>query len=229
MIHTSLFHILVLPLDGMVALGEREDIFWFCFFAYKVGVTGKFKDVGLFWGFTRDSSRWSCIPPHSKRELIIFQVPLSQNILFENSFPFSTSSYLLDQILFFSSILFVNKHLLSTCSVLGADANITPSLSTKSLIFRIPNYVSFHGVCMLSHFSCVWLFAAPWTVARRLLFPWDSPGKNTEVGYHALLQGIFPTQGIKPTSPALLAGSLLLSHQGSPLSMVLGSFCPTDA
>ena len=24
---------------------------------------------------------------------------------------------------------------------------------------------------------------------------WDSPGKNAEMGYHALLQGIFPTQG----------------------------------
>ena len=27
----------------------------------------------------------------------------------------------------------------------------------------------------------------------RLLCPWDSPGKNTGVGGHALLQGIFPT------------------------------------
>ena len=29
----------------------------------------------------------------------------------------------------------------------------------------------------------------------RLLCPWDSPGRNTGVGCHALLQGIFPTQG----------------------------------
>ena len=29
----------------------------------------------------------------------------------------------------------------------------------------------------------------------RLLCPWDSPGKNTGVGRHSLLQGIFPTQG----------------------------------
>ena len=29
----------------------------------------------------------------------------------------------------------------------------------------------------------------------RLLCPWDSPGKNTGVGYHLLLQGIFLTQG----------------------------------
>ena len=26
----------------------------------------------------------------------------------------------------------------------------------------------------------------------------DSPGRNTGVGYHALLQGIFPTQGSNP-------------------------------
>ena len=29
----------------------------------------------------------------------------------------------------------------------------------------------------------------------RLLCPWDSPGKDTGVSYHAFLQGIFPTQG----------------------------------
>ena len=29
----------------------------------------------------------------------------------------------------------------------------------------------------------------------RLLCPWDSPGKNTGVGCHALFQEIFPTQG----------------------------------
>ena len=43
--------------------------------------------------------------------------------------------------------------------------------------------------------SRVWLFATPWTVACRLLCPWDSPGKNTVVGCHFLFQGIFPTQG----------------------------------
>ena len=36
----------------------------------------------------------------------------------------------------------------------------------------------------------------PWTVATRLLCPWDSPGKNTRVGCHFLLQGIFPSQGL---------------------------------
>ena len=32
----------------------------------------------------------------------------------------------------------------------------------------------------------------------RLLRPWDSPGKNTGVGCHFLLQGIFLTQGSNP-------------------------------
>ena len=32
----------------------------------------------------------------------------------------------------------------------------------------------------------------------RLLYPWDSPDKNTGVGCHFLLQGIFPTQGWNP-------------------------------
>ena len=31
--------------------------------------------------------------------------------------------------------------------------------------------------------------------------PGDSPGKNTGVGCHALLQGIFPTQGLNPDVP----------------------------
>ena len=32
----------------------------------------------------------------------------------------------------------------------------------------------------------------------RLPCPWDSPGKNTGLGCHALLQGIFPTQRFNP-------------------------------
>ena len=43
--------------------------------------------------------------------------------------------------------------------------------------------------------SHVQLFATTWTVAARLLCSWDFPGKNTGVGCHFLLQGIFLTQG----------------------------------
>ena len=61
-------------------------------------------------------------------------------------------------------------------------------------------------VCMLSHFSHVWLFATLWTVAHQnFSVHWDSPGKNTGVGRLALLQDIVPTQGSNPSlmSPVL--------------------------
>ena len=50
----------------------------------------------------------------------------------------------------------------------------------------------------------------------RLLFPWNSPGKNTGVGSHSLLKGIFLTQGLKCH---LHCRQILchLSHQGSPI------------
>ena len=51
-------------------------------------------------------------------------------------------------------------------------------------------------VCIQSCFSHVWLYVTLWTVwPTRLLYPWDSPGKNVGVGCCALLQGIFPTKG----------------------------------
>ena len=59
-------------------------------------------------------------------------------------------------------------------------------------------------------------FATARTVVPRLLYPWDFPGKNTGVGYHFLLQGIFPTQGSNLCLLLWQEGSLPLSHQGSP-------------
>ena len=44
----------------------------------------------------------------------------------------------------------------------------------------------------------------------------DPPGKNTKVGCHALLQGMFPTQGLNLCLLQQQADSLPLSHQGSP-------------
>ena len=49
--------------------------------------------------------------------------------------------------------------------------------------------------------------------------PWDFSGKNSGVGFHALLQGTFPTQGLNPHLLRLLhwqVDSLLLSHLGRP-------------
>ena len=49
----------------------------------------------------------------------------------------------------------------------------------------------------------------------RLLCPWDSAGKNTEVGFHFFLQGIFLTQGSNLHLLHWQADSLLLHHRGS--------------
>ena len=54
----------------------------------------------------------------------------------------------------------------------------------------------------------------------KLLCPWDPLGKNTGVGYHDLLQGIFPTQGLSLHLLGLLcwqAGSLPLAPLGKTL------------
>ena len=44
----------------------------------------------------------------------------------------------------------------------------------------------------------------------------DSPGKNTELGCHALLQGIFPTRGSNPSLPHCRQSLYCQRHQGSP-------------
>ena len=78
--------------------------------------------------------------------------------------------------------------------------------------------------------------ATPGTAAHRALLSTGSPGRNTGVGCHALLQGIFLTQGSNLCLSHLLrwqVGSLLLAPRGKPLLVdfdslftVLSSFPP---
>ena len=54
----------------------------------------------------------------------------------------------------------------------------------------------------------------------RLLYPWDSPAKDTGVGCHGFFQGIFPTQGSNPHLLCLLhwqASYLPLVPTGKPI------------
>ena len=75
----------------------------------------------------------------------------------------------------------------------------------------------------------VWLFGTPQTVtapAPRLLCPWDSPGKDTGVGYHFVLQRIFPTQGSNPYLLSFLqwqADPSLLESPGKHNSTVIST------
>ena len=51
-----------------------------------------------------------------------------------------------------------------------------------------------------------------------LYSPWNSLGQYTGVGSLALLQGIFPTQGLNPGVPYCRQILYQLSHRGSPLT-----------
>ena len=55
----------------------------------------------------------------------------------------------------------------------------------------------------------------------RLLCPWDFPGKNTGVGCHFLLQGIFQIHGSNPCLLHWQADSLPLSHMESQIGRLL--------
>ena len=63
-------------------------------------------------------------------------------------------------------------------------------------------------------------------ILARLFCPWDSPGKNTREGRHALLQGVFLTQGLNPCLMSATSaggffttsatwGALLIGYTGS--------------
>ena len=83
---------------------------------------------------------------------------------------------------------------LKTCSILKIRSHYH---WIQALVQRhMVQFLLISFACMLSHFSRVQFFAALWTVAcQASLSTGDSPGKNTGVGCHALLQGIFLTQG----------------------------------
>ena len=80
--------------------------------------------------------------------------------------------------------------------------------------------------------SCgtLWTLCKPMDCSPPGSCPWDSPDKNTGVGCHALLQGIFLTSGSNPHLLRLLhwqAGSLPLASPGKPsvcLSHLLFSY-----
>ena len=75
-----------------------------------------------------------------------------------------------------------------------------------------------HNIKLLfSDLSCVQLFSDPMDYSPPSPFcPWDFPGKNTKVGCHFLLQGIFLTQESNLCLLLWQVDSLPLSHVESP-------------
>ena len=91
-------------------------------------------------------------------------------------------------------------------SLAGKTASQVNACSCQMPRFLVTNLkkldYSFPSVAFLPH-------------QNRLLCPWDFPGKNTGVGCHALLQGIFPTQGSNLCLLQWQVGSLRLRHPGT--------------
>ena len=107
------------------------------------------------------------------------------------------------------------------CASPRKDSGGSPELGEEEHIQQGSSYFSFCS----SGRSCP--SSAPCAVLSRsvvsdspqphgLLCPWDSPDKNTGVGCRALLQGIFPTQGLNPGLPQCRQILYHLSHQGNP-------------
>ena len=77
-------------------------------------------------------------------------------------------------------------------------------------------------VCICTQsFSHVWLSVTPWTAACQSLCAWDFSGKDTGVGCHFLLQGIFLTHGLNSCLLHWQVDSLPLSHLGNPESFLI--------
>ena len=119
-------------------------------------------------------------------------------------------------------------YLLITCSLwcFSASSKEThvEALFSMWKLVRWKSLESSVALCVCAQlFSHVQLFAIPWTVNP----PGSSvhfPSKNTELGYHSFLQGIFPTQG---SNPCLLHWWWILYHRhlGSSLSGSVAGNC----
>ena len=98
---------------------------------------------------------------------------------------------------------------------------IFPTQVSVKNIYLVSNCVLDCCCCCLDTKSCstlCYLMDCSWPGSS---VHWDSPGKNTGVGCHFLLQGIFPTQGSNPHLLYWQADSLPLSHLGSPFGLFI--------
>ena len=111
--------------------------------------------------------------------------------------------------------------------------NIILYTASTPLIKRVEKFYKLHNR-IFHHSDSVWMILLPVLhvcVSRsvisdslwphelqpaKLLCPWDSPGKNTGMGCHFLLQRIFLTQGLNSGLMHCTQILYQLSHQGSP-------------
>ena len=68
-------------------------------------------------------------------------------------------------------------------------------------LFLVAASITLHCPLCVSHWVVSNSLQPHELYPARLLCPWHSSGKDTGVGSHSLLQGIFPTQGTNPGLP----------------------------
>ena len=113
--------------------------------------------------------------------------------------------------------LYLGASLPKKPAALGASVGRKHTVSKQWLLLTVFSVC----VCVCAHSvtsDSLWPYGLQ-TIS--ILCPWDYPGKNTGVDWHALLQGIFLTQGSNQHLLCLLhwqADSSPLSHLGSPSS-----------
>ena len=95
---------------------------------------------------------------------------------------------------------------------------------SANLIFNLENIYWVSVLCLVTQ-SCPTLWDPMHCSPPDSSAHGDSPDKNTGVGYHALLQGIFPTQGSNPGLDSLPseADSLPSEPPGKPKNTGVGS------
>ena len=103
----------------------------------------------------------------------------------------------------------------SSLKLMSSDTNSYKTMETikRSMVVRGQRRGTGRAEDMVSRFSHVQLFTTVWTVVHQALLSMRiSPGKNTGVGCHALLQGIFSTQRSNSSLPCLLHYRQILYH-----------------
>ena len=91
-------------------------------------------------------------------------------------------------------------------------------------LFCIVDIILYYTVCLVTH-SCPTLCDPMDCSPPGFSVHEDSPGKNTGVGFHALLQGIVPTQGSNSGLPHCRQILYQLSHWESP-NIILPNIYP---
>ena len=123
------------------------------------------------------------------------------------------------------SVLCLEKNILLVCFFKTLDKMttiITSLLKSWLLTCMLLKFFHLSLVAVVQSLSHIRLFATTQLQPARLLRPQDFPDKNTVVGCHFLLQGIFLTQGLN-LHPALAGRFFTTESSGKPIFLL---YCP---